>query len=69
MAVNLRNRSFLKLADFSPDEIRFLLRLSAQLKSAKYTGNEGPASGRQGDRPDLREGLDAHPHRLRGRSL
>jgi ornithine carbamoyltransferase len=40
MAVNLRNRSFLKLADFSPDEIRFLLRLSAQLKSAKYTGNE-----------------------------
>ena len=40
MAVNLRNRSFLKLLDFTPDEIRFLLKLSADLKAAKYGGYE-----------------------------
>jgi ornithine carbamoyltransferase len=31
MAFNLRNRSFLKELDFTPDELRFLLRLSADL--------------------------------------
>jgi ornithine carbamoyltransferase len=40
MAVNLRGRSVLKLTDFSPDDIRFLLRLSASLKQAKYGGYE-----------------------------
>jgi ornithine carbamoyltransferase len=40
MPVNLRGRSFLKLLDFTPDEIRFLLRLSASLKQAKYGGYE-----------------------------
>lgn len=40
MPVNLRGRSFLKLADFTPDEIRFLLRLAAALKQAKYAGTE-----------------------------
>ena len=40
MAVNLRNRSFLKELDFSPDELRFLLKLSADLKAAKYGGYE-----------------------------
>ena len=39
---NLRNRSFLKLQDFSPDEIRHLLRLAAELKAAKYIGTERP---------------------------
>ncbi|GAA2706473.1 ornithine carbamoyltransferase [Actinoplanes palleronii] len=42
MSVNLRNRSFLKELDFTPDEWRFLLRLAAQLKAAKYTGTEVP---------------------------
>jgi ornithine carbamoyltransferase len=42
MAYNLRNRSFLKLLDFSPEEIRFLLDLSAELKRAKYAGIEQP---------------------------
>ena len=37
---NLKNRHFLKLLDFTPDEIRFLLRLSADLKRAKYAGTE-----------------------------
>lgn len=42
MAFNLRNRSFLKLLDFSPKEIQFLLDLSADLKAAKYAGTEQP---------------------------
>lgn len=42
MSFNLRNRSFLKLLDFTPKEIQFLLDLSADLKQAKYTGNEIP---------------------------
>jgi len=40
MAVNLKGRSVLKLLDFSPDDIRFLLRLAASLKQAKYGGYE-----------------------------
>ena len=38
MAFNLRNRNFLKLLDFTPEEIRFLLDLSITLKKAKYNG-------------------------------
>ncbi len=40
MAFNLRNRSFVKLLDFTPKEIQFLLDLSADLKAAKYAGTE-----------------------------
>ena len=40
MALNLHGRSFLKELDFTPDELRFLLRLSADLKAAKYGGYE-----------------------------
>ena len=40
MAVNLRNRSFVKELDFTPQELRFLLDLSLQLKRARYTGTE-----------------------------
>ncbi|HUV76586.1 MAG TPA: ornithine carbamoyltransferase [Desulfobacterales bacterium] len=42
MAFNLKNRHFLKLLDFSPQEIRFLLDLSIDLKKAKYAGIEQP---------------------------
>lgn len=42
MAYNLRNRNFLKLLDFTPKEIKFLLDLSADLKKAKYSGTEQP---------------------------
>jgi ornithine carbamoyltransferase len=42
MPFNLRNRSFLKLLDFTPAEIRFLLDLSFDLKKAKYAGTEQP---------------------------
>jgi ornithine carbamoyltransferase len=40
MLLNFRNRSFLKLLDFSPEEITYLLELSADLKKAKYEGKE-----------------------------
>jgi len=40
MAFNLINRHFLKLLDFTPNQIEFLLKLSADLKRAKYTGTE-----------------------------
>lgn len=40
MAFNLRNRNFLKLLDFTPDEIRYMLKLAADLKAAKYAGTE-----------------------------
>jgi len=40
MAFNLHNRSFLKEIDFTPAELRYLLRLSEALKMAKYAGTE-----------------------------
>lgn len=42
MAFNLRNRHFLKLLDFTPEEISFLLDLSLDLKKSKYSGTEQP---------------------------
>ncbi|MGO2137072.1 ornithine carbamoyltransferase [Marinobacter sp.] len=42
MAFNLKNRHFLTLRDFSPQEIGFLLKLSKDLKAAKYAGTEVP---------------------------
>jgi len=40
MGFNLRNRNFVKLLDFTQEEIKFMLRLSADLKAAKYGGYE-----------------------------
>ena len=42
MAYNLRNRNFLKILDFSPKELNYLLDLARDLKRAKYTGTEQP---------------------------
>jgi ornithine carbamoyltransferase len=38
--VDLKGRHFLKLLDFSPDEIRYLLDLAADLKAQKKSGTE-----------------------------
>ncbi len=38
MAVNLKGRSFLTLMDFTPEEIRYLLDLSRDLKAKKRAG-------------------------------
>ncbi len=40
MSLDLQNRSFLKLLDFTPQEIQYLLRLSSGLKKAKYEKTE-----------------------------
>ncbi len=40
MAFNLKNRHFLKLLDFSPKQIQFLIDLAADLKKASYAGTE-----------------------------
>jgi ornithine carbamoyltransferase len=42
MAFNLNNRSLLDLQDFSPQEVKFLIDLAAELKQSKYAGNEIP---------------------------
>jgi len=41
MPVNLKGRSFLTLKDFSPEEIRYMLDLSADLKAKKRAGIRG----------------------------
>ena len=40
MGFNLRNRNFLKLLDFTPKEIQYMLDLARDLKRAKYAGTE-----------------------------
>ncbi|MBK6283897.1 MAG: ornithine carbamoyltransferase [Draconibacterium sp.] len=40
MTINLKNRNFLKLLDFTPEEINYLLELSASLKKEKKDGTE-----------------------------
>ncbi len=40
--MNLKNRNFLKLLDFTPAEIMYLLDLSLELKQAKMAGTEKP---------------------------
>jgi len=40
MGFNLRNRNFLKELDFTKEELVFLLKLSKDLKTAKYAGTE-----------------------------
>lgn len=40
MAVSLTGRNFLKLLDFTPEEIRYLLDLSADLKAKKRSGEQ-----------------------------
>ncbi len=43
MPFNLKNRNLLTLRDYTPQEIGFLLKLSADLKAAKYAGTEQPS--------------------------
>jgi ornithine carbamoyltransferase len=40
MKIDLYNRHFLKLLDFTPEEIKYLLDLAAELKIAKKSGTE-----------------------------
>ena len=40
MSFNLKNRSFLKLIDFTKRDLTYILDMARDLKRAKYTGNE-----------------------------
>jgi ornithine carbamoyltransferase len=40
VSFNLKNRHFLRLESFTPQEIHFLLHLATELKAAKYAGTE-----------------------------
>ena len=40
MSFNLKNRNFLTLLDFAPEEVRYLLDLARELKLARYSGTE-----------------------------
>lgn len=42
MAISLRNRNFLKLLDYTPAEIQYLIDLAIELKAAKKAGREKP---------------------------
>ena len=66
--IDLRGRNLMKLADYTREEITYLLDLAAELKEAKR-GARGATARRQGDRTDLREGLDQDPMRVRGRCI
>src|SRR5882762_1493443 len=43
MSIDLHNRDWLKISDFTAEEILYLLDLAAHLKAAKYQGSEGHA--------------------------
>ena len=47
MPINMKGRSLTSLDGISADEIRFLLRLAAELKAAKYAGTEVPRLSRK----------------------
>lgn len=38
--MNLKNRNFVTLLDYTPEEIHYLIKLSSKLKSEKYEGIE-----------------------------
>lgn len=38
--INLKNRDFLKIADFNQEELSYLLRLAARLKKLRKEGKE-----------------------------
>mgnify|MGYP001095894335 CR=1 FL=1 len=64
--MSLKNRSFLKLLDYTPAEIEELLDLAADLKAKKKAGVRHDTL-RQEHRADLREDLHSHPLQLRSR--
>ena len=51
MPVNLRGRNFLKLLDYSPAEIRYLLGPVQNVQGPQAHGHAAPLSGGQEHRP------------------
>ena len=63
MATSLKNRNFLKLLDFSPTEIQYLIDLAIELKAAKKARREKQTLVGKKHRANFRKNL--HPHPLR----
>ena len=63
MAVSLSGRSFLKLLDFTPAEIRYMLELSKEFKRLKLTNT--PHRYLQGKNIVLLFEKNLYPHALR----
>mgnify|MGYP002235936161 CR=1 FL=1 len=61
--MNLTNRSFLKLLDYTPEEIEGLLDLAADLKAKKKAGIRTMLCAAR-TLPYLREDLHPHPLQL-----
>ena len=66
MGVNLRGRSFLKLLDFTPAEIRYLLDLSRNFKDLKRTHTPHTLSGREEHCSSVREDIYQNALFVRG---
>ena len=69
MSFNLRNRSLLTVQDYTQREFQLPARPRARPEARQVRAHRAAAPEGQGDLPDLREDLDAHPLRLRGRLL
>ena len=67
MGVNLSGRSFLRLLDFTTEEIQYLLDLSRNFKDLKRTGTPHRYLEGKKRRPAVPEDLHAHALRVRGR--
>ena len=67
--IDVRGRHLLRLADFTSAEILYLLDLAAEAQSRQTGRPGGTAVGRQGDRADIRKGLDQDSMRVRGSRL
>lgn len=65
MPVNLKGRSLLTLKDFTPDEIRYLLNLAADLKAKKRAGIPGDLLAGK-NIVLLSKNFHPHPLRIRG---
>ena len=63
---DLRGRHLMKLADFSPEELTLPARPRGRAQGSEEGGTRGAETRRQGDRADLREGLDQDALRVRG---
>ncbi len=53
MTINLKKRNFLKLLDYTPAEIQYLIDLAIKLKAAKKAGREKTDLGWQKHCPDF----------------
>ncbi len=65
MTINLKNRNFLKLLDYTPAEIQYLIDLAIELKAAKKAGREKQTLVGKNIALIFEKNLHPHPLRLR----